>query len=190
MTREERLYSMRGVELIAEAEKLGVKVSHKGNSLKESKEKVIQKILTMEELLRTAENAKEENTLTVPVPVQCTENGLQLIETEEHEKTEAVEVAKVEEPTKQIKKSRKKTFEELVREIPLPGKQDIVIVRAANGDVILKYRKKRVFRYNGHTLIATNEKMFSGCNYEKQNWNGYVIHNVSSDVMRNIYKNI
>ena len=48
MTREERLYAMRGTELIAEAEKLGVKVAHKGNSLKESKEKAIQKILAAE----------------------------------------------------------------------------------------------------------------------------------------------
>lgn len=45
MTYEERLYSMRGAELIQEAEKIGVKISHKGTVLKESKDKAVAKIL-------------------------------------------------------------------------------------------------------------------------------------------------
>ena len=55
MTREEKLYTMRGAELIGVAEKLGVKVSKKGNALKESKDKVIKKILAAETALHTEE---------------------------------------------------------------------------------------------------------------------------------------
>lgn len=94
-----------------------------------------------------------------------------------------------EEPKKKEKKEKKakRTFEELVADIPSPG--NIRFIRAANGDVLVKRGNKRVFRYNGHTMIATSEKMFAGCEYEKQNWNGYVIHNVTADIMRKVFKN-
>lgn len=49
MTREDKLYTMRGQELIEVAEKLGVKVNKKGNTLKEAKAKVIARILEAEE---------------------------------------------------------------------------------------------------------------------------------------------
>lgn len=81
MTREEKLYSMRGAELIQEAERMGVKVAHKGNSLKESKEKAVQKILAAdikfeEELVKRAEEiVNRESPLSVPMPMVYDENG-------------------------------------------------------------------------------------------------------------------
>ena len=67
MTYEEKLYSMRGAELIQEAEKVGAKIVHKGTALKESKEKAIAKILavvTSEEA--PAEPEKVETTIETP----------------------------------------------------------------------------------------------------------------------------
>lgn len=101
MTREEKLYSMRGAELIAEAEKLGVKVSHKGNALKESKEKAIQKILA-------AEAVQNEEPEVEPVEtVQEPENVSR--ETIEEPAVDAVEtVPETEEKPKKERKSRQK----------------------------------------------------------------------------------
>lgn len=64
MTREDKLYSMTGAMLIDVAEKLGVKLNKKGNSLKESKEKAIKKILAAEAANVEAEETKE------PAPVE------------------------------------------------------------------------------------------------------------------------
>lgn len=67
MTREDKLYSLKGDMLIAECDKLGVKVScnKSRTQLKESKSKVVDRILAFE--ANTAEVEKTERKL-VPMP--------------------------------------------------------------------------------------------------------------------------
>lgn len=60
MTREERLYSMRMIELVAEAEKIGVKIDKKG-----SKEKAVNKILAFEVKKAETINAEDFEESTV-----------------------------------------------------------------------------------------------------------------------------
>lgn len=57
MTRKEELIAMRGRDLIELANKLGVKVNASKNSLKESKMKVVERILLAEESEEIDENA-------------------------------------------------------------------------------------------------------------------------------------
>lgn len=89
MTREDRLYAMRGAELIQEAEKMGVKIAHKGSQLKESKAKAVAKILAADaefeqELLEKAQEVvNAESTLSVPMPMAYDEDGPHLIEATE-----------------------------------------------------------------------------------------------------------
>ena len=101
MTREEKLYSMRGAELIKEAEKLGVTVSHKGNALKESKASAIQKILAAEVL---TEEFKD-----VPEAFQpAIETGTEILQEVEESPAEEAETPAEEPKTKERKKSAKK----------------------------------------------------------------------------------
>ena len=72
MTYEQKIYSMTGAALIQEAEKLGVKVSKKGNSLKESKAAVRDRLIAaweaqqteVEEVAETEERVEVEEVKT------------------------------------------------------------------------------------------------------------------------------
>ena len=70
MTREEKLYTMRGAELIQVAENAGVKVNHKGTQLKESKAKVIAKILAVENAETAPAEVKGYRPRTAGEPVE------------------------------------------------------------------------------------------------------------------------
>lgn len=92
MTYEERLYSMRGAELIQEAERVGAKIAHKGTALKESKDKAVAKILAV---VKTEE-----------VPVEP-EEETRISETPETEVTAPAETEpEKEEPAKKQRKPR------------------------------------------------------------------------------------
>lgn len=94
MTYEERLYSMRGAELIKEAEKVGAKIAHKGTALKESKDKAIAKILATVKSDEVETEPKEMETTILTEP-----------ETKEPETEEPAEV-ETEEPEKKQRKPR------------------------------------------------------------------------------------
>lgn len=85
MTYEERLYSMRGAELIKEAEKVGAKIAHKGTALKEAKEKAIAKILA---------TVKSEEIPTEPEKVEVVAEILTKTEEENSEEPEKTEPEK------------------------------------------------------------------------------------------------
>ena len=76
MTREEKLYAMRPAEIIELAEKLGVKVNHTGNHLKESREKAHKKIMLAEDRLNgtapaeTVPEKEEEKEVITPAPAE------------------------------------------------------------------------------------------------------------------------
>lgn len=167
-------------EIVAFALEWGVKVNKKG-----SKASAIGKIEAYcpEAILHEVKAVDVEET-----PVN-EETPVIEVATETEETPVPVKEEEAPAPVKNKKKSKKskKTFEELVAEIPAVA--GIRFVRARNNDVLVKRGKKRVFRYNGHTLIATNEKMLNGCNYEKQNWNGYVVHNATYDDMKTALSN-
>lgn len=164
MTREDRLYSMKMAQLIEVAEAEGIKIDKKG-----SKAKAVEKILAYEAAAAEV-RAEEAEALA------------------EDFQTEETAVEETAEKTEQKKRRSKKSFEQLVAEIASPG--NVRFVRAANGDVIVKRGNKRIFRYNGSTMIATTESRFAGCDYEKQNWNGYVIHTVTPEVIKTVFNNI
>ena len=171
MTRMEQLYSMRMKELVAIAEELGIKVNKKG------KNSVAAEKIYAEEQRRGLETYKEpDNVLEDPT-----------LEHVQEVTVEKVETTKNADKQQKKQKNSKATFEELVARIPAPG--NIRFIKAANGDVLVKRGNKRIFRYNGHCMIATSEKMFVGCEYEKQNWNGWVIHNATPEAMKRVFKN-
>lgn len=175
MTREEKLYSMTMKALVEEAEKIGVKIDKKG-----SKQKAVEKMLAAEaKMAEVAETAEEE---------KCSD-GTEYAEVMQEITAGAEKKAEEAKTKKKERKARrtKKTFEQLVAEIPVSG--NVRMIRAANGDVLVKRGNQRIFRYNGHCMIATSEKMFTGCEYEKQNWNGYVIYNATPETMKRVFKN-
>ena len=180
MTREEKLYSMRLIDLVDIATALGIKINVKGK-----KADAVAKILAAE--AEAAEAAKDVETAE---PEQTTEpetcgDGTPFPTVMNEIITGAAEKAK---KASKPRQNRRRTFDELVADIPVIA--DIRLIRATNGDVLVKRGNQRVFRYNGHTATATSEKMFSGCEYEKQNWNGWVIHNVTPEVMTRIFSNL
>lgn len=180
MTRAQEVYSMTMAQLIKEAERLGVKINTKGKKIVAA-----DKILAAEaEAAEAAEAAKDVETAE---PEQTTEpetcgDGTPFPTVMNEIITGAAEKAK------KARQNRRRTFSELVADIPVVA--DIRLIRATNGDVLVKRGNQRVFRYNGHTATATSEKMFTGCEYEKQNWNGWVIHNVTPEVMTRIFSNL
>lgn len=171
MTREERLYAMRGTELIAEAEKLGVKVAHKGNSLKESKEKAIQKILAAE-AVQNEEPEVAETEVEEPV--------VDAIETETAPETEK--------PKKERKaRQPKHTFESLVADIP--AFNNAVFIRSVKNAVHVKIGTdhKRLFGYTGTVIVVGDERLVAGLDSEKKSY-GYILAPTVEN-MRAIYAN-
>ncbi len=94
MTREDRLFAMPGRQLIAEADKLGVKVScnKTRTALKESKDKVVARILAAE---------------TVTEEVPATETVDTTTETTVPTTEPVVDTTETVEPVKKVKKVRK-----------------------------------------------------------------------------------
>lgn len=70
MTYQERVYSMTGAKLIEEAEKFGVKLNKKGNTLKESKAKAADKIIAAYEAQHAEEPKKTEEPAEVVEAVE------------------------------------------------------------------------------------------------------------------------
>ena len=108
MTYAEKIYSYTGAKLIEEAEKLGVKLNKKGNTLKESKAKAADKIIVAYE----AQHAE-------PQEVAETEEPAEVLETVEAVETET---APAEEPKKE-KKARVKEKKARDKEIKKENKK-------------------------------------------------------------------
>ena len=142
MTRKDRLYAMRMVELVEVAEAEGIKIDRKG-----SKAKAVEKILA-------AEAAREE------VVAEEREALVESFQTEEpedvsRETIEADEVA--EDPKKRERKNSRKSFEELVAVVPVL-KSGLQFIRMKNNSVSVKSGKARLFRLDyisdGYQLTA------------------------------------
>lgn len=176
MTREELYYSMTMKMLAEKAEKMGVKIDKKG-----SKQKAVEKMLAAEaameqELLKEAQKvAKTESTLSVPMPVESSENGPQLIEKEAPEQSQKKE------------RKSKKTFEELVAEIPSPG--NVRFIRAKKGGVTVKLgtNNARAFRYTGKSLIVLNNELVANIDHEVKK--AYILVEPTADNMKAIFTN-
>ena len=178
MTRAQEVYSMTMAQLIKEAERLGVKIDKKGKKIKAA-----DKILAAE-AAKNVETTEPEQTTE---PDTCSD-GTPFSTVMNEIVAGAAEKAKASKKASKPRQNRRRTFDELITDIPVVA--DIRLIRATNGDVLVKRGNQRVFRYNGHTATATSEKMFTGCKYEKQNWNGWVIHNVTHEVMTRIFSNL
>lgn len=173
MTREQKLWSMTGAQIIEVAEKLGVKVYHKGNSLKESKEKAIQKILAAE--------AQTEETVEQPA-----EEIAETTEVAEVEPTAEVEEPVVDvEPKKEKKakktKAPKRTFENLLAEIPCGSNLQFTPNSKRNA-VHVKRGNKRIFGYNGSVLVVNRLELLKGIQYETRNY-GYVVQPTKENML-------
>lgn len=98
MTREEKLYSMKGSELIKEADKLGVKVqcNKTRTQLSEAKSKAVERILAAEaEAAKAAETPVVEETKVEETPVET-----------------AVEETTIEEPVIEVEETQPEEIEE------------------------------------------------------------------------------
>ena len=150
MTMEQKFYSMTMKALVAEAEKLGVKIDKKG-----SKAKAVEKMLA-------AVDTKAEET------VEAVEE--KTVEVEE----ETVEAVKKEEPKKERKaRQPKRTFENLLADIPSLGDLQFVPNSKRNA-VHVKRGNKRIFGYNGAVLVVNRREYLDGVDYETKNY-GYVV---------------
>lgn len=168
MTREEKLYAMRGTELIAEAEKLGVKVAHKGNSLKESKEKAIQKILAAE-------------------VVQNEEPEVETVQEPEIVSRETIEESTVETATTTEKKQRNiwensaaKNIFATLDSIELP---EIVVSKTRDGYTYKKQNKKifECWKCRENIRVCVNplytDNLGDADSVRKDGWKNYIRNN-------------
>lgn len=159
MTREQKLWSMTMKMLIAEAEKINVKVDKKG-----SRAKAIEKILAAEAKMAEVaevETAEEE---------KCSD-GTEYAEVMQEIMAGAekkAEEAKAEKKAKASKK-RKSTFEELVANIPVCA--GMRLVKSSRGDVYVKMGtdpEVRVFWYYKQWVIVGDEALAEGLEAEKK----------------------
>lgn len=88
MTRKEQLFTLRGRDLIALCEKLGVKVNASRNSLKEAKAGVIERILA-------AESASDTDAVSTPLEDSVTDDTDTAVETERPEENFATEAKEI-----------------------------------------------------------------------------------------------
>lgn len=213
--RRQELESMTGRQLIAEAEKVGVKLSRKGNALKESRTNAAEKILKKEiELMEQVADVIE----VIEEPVVETVEEVQTVEVEEEEVateetveevTETVEEApeaeteqtteevpaveaepeqevEVKKPAKKRGRTRtKKTFEELVADIPMVA--DVRLLKGRKGMVYAKRGNKRLFEYCGPVIVVTDPKLAEGLDYEVRNYGLRVAP--TEENMRKIFEN-
>lgn len=176
MTRRDKLTTMKGADLIRVADNLGVKVAcnKARTALKESKQAVIDRIILAEEIRAEAEKvATAEPTLTVPMPVESSEHGPQLIE-------KAVDVVKKEKKAKKTK-APKRTFENLLAEIPCSGDLQFMPNSKRNA-VHVKRGNKRIFGYNGSVLVVNRLEFLKGVQYKTRNY-GYVVQPTKENMM-------
>ncbi len=199
--RRQELEAMVGRQLIAEAEKIGVKLSRKGNALKESRTSAAEKILKKEielmeqvadvievveePVVETVEEAQtveveaeevateetvEEVTETVEeVPEAETEQTTEEVPAVEAETEQEVEVTK---PAKKRGRTRtKKTFEELVADIPVT-RNDITFSLTKKGEVRVNHGKKRIFQYTGNRVLVNDIALLDGIEYTEKTY-GY-----------------
>lgn len=204
--RRKELEAMVGRQLIAEAEKIGVKLSRKGNALKESRTNAAEKILKKEiELMEqvadvievieepVVETVEEVQTVNVEEPVEeVTETVEEVPEAETEQATEEVPTVdaetevEVKKPAKKRGRTRtKKTFEELVADIPLVA--DVRLLRGRKGMVYAKRGNKRLFEYCGPVIVVTDVKLAEGLDYEVRNYGLRVAP--TAENMRKIFEN-
>lgn len=160
MTREEKLYSMTMKCLVEVAEAEGIKIDKKG-----SKQKAVEKILAYE---AAAAEVREEETLSIPTPMEYTENGPQLISTNEADTEKKPE-------KKQKTRQPKRTFENLVADIPSIGNIKLV-PNSKRTAVHVKRGNQRIFGYSGAVVVVnlSHEDYLKGLEYETRNY-GFVV---------------
>ena len=172
MTRTEKLYSMKGSELIKYAAGIGVKLptNKAGTALKIAKDEAITRIIDAENRAAGA-----------PAPAEETERRIGLLDevtitVTDNETGEQEVVAPAEEPDvkkeRKGRKSTKKTFEELVADIPAPA--DVRFIRGSKGAVHVKMgtESRRLFGYSGPIIVVTDERLVDGLEYEEKSY-GY-----------------
>lgn len=175
MTREEKLYSMRGAELIAEAEKLGVKVTHKGNALKESKAKAIEKILAAETALQNEEPEVE------------TVETVETVQEPENVSCETIEEPEVETVTTTEKKKRNtwensaaKNIFAMLDSIELP---EIAVSKTRDGYTYKKQNKKifECWKCRENIRVCVNplytDDLGDANSVRKDGWKNYIRNN-------------
>ena len=111
MTREDKLYSMKGDMLIKEADKLGVKVACNKNrtQLKESKQNVIDRILAFEASHIEEVNEVEED-VTVDEVVETVSDGESELTDEEYAKIELEIAEQAKEKARKHRECKKVEF--------------------------------------------------------------------------------
>lgn len=119
MTREEKLWSMRGADLIHLADKLGVKVAcnKTRTQLKEAKEKVIKRVIAFEASQNEVEEVTEET--------EETTTEAQVLPSEEvSEEPKQNTKEKIKKPNKKLKeltyKGKTKSIREWAEELEMP----------------------------------------------------------------------
>ena len=176
MTREEKLWSMNGHDLIGVAKKLGVKLNTNKTEtgLKESKEKAIQKILVAE--------AETKETVEQPTEVVETET-MEVVEVEQTAEAEehVVDVEPKKEKKAKKTKAPKRTFENLLAEIPCGGNLQFTPNSKRNA-VHVKRGNKRIFGYNGSVLVVNRLELLKGVQYETRNY-GYVVQPTKENML-------
>ena len=176
MTRTEKLYSMKGSELIKYADGIGVKLpaNKARTALKIAKDEAITRIIDAENRAAGA-----------PAPAEPTERQIGTDnETGEQEVVPAEEpVAETPaEPKRRGRKSTKKTFEELVADIPAPA--DVRFIRGSKGAVHVKMGtdSRRLFGYSGPIIVVTDERLVDGLEYEEKSY-GYRLAPTTENMM-------
>ena len=197
--RKKELEAMTGRQLIAEAEKVGVKLSRKGNALKESRTNAAEKILKKEiELMEqvadvievieepVVETAEEVQTVEVEAEEVATEETVEEVtetveeapEAETEQATEEVPAVEAE-PEVEVKKpakkrgraKTKKTFDELVADIPviIPN---LRFVKKRREMVKVYSGKKNIFAYIGTRVCTNDVELLDGVEYTEKTY-GY-----------------
>ena len=120
MTREDKLWSMRMMDLEKVAEKLGIKINKKA-----AKSKAIEKILAAEAEWENSENIKNEEPIDNPKEVEEVEKTNEASEVNETNKSENSEKTKeVKKPSLKLKeltfKGKTQTIKEWAEEIGMP----------------------------------------------------------------------
>lgn len=173
MTRNDKLMTMKGADLIRVADNLGIKVAcnKARTALKESKQAVIDRIIA------------KENEQKEPEVVHFEVKDLSAVVRVEQKDVEAEK----KEAKQKERKSEKKTLEELVADLPIIS--NIQFKPAAHGGIVVKRGNKRIFRYTGSRMIATCAARFAGCEY-KSVGNTYIIENPTTDIIRRVFCNM
>ena len=99
---------------------------------------------------------------------------------------EGTHEAPAEKPAKKRGRTRtKKTFEELVADIPMVA--DVRLLKGRKGMVYAKRGNKRLFEYCGPVIVVTDPKLAEGLDYEVRNYGLRVAP--TEENMRKIFEN-